>query len=76
MTDSRVDKMTAKNRMRPDINRSYIRQCESAGLTVIDPDDEGMRTRVQAAVCDLVKVPDCNCEAITRATLAALRGGA
>lgn len=38
MTDSRLEKMGKFNRMKPDINESYLRQCEGAGLVVIDPD--------------------------------------
>jgi uncharacterized protein YllA (UPF0747 family) len=75
MTDSRVEKIFRLGFLHDWAERS-VKAFEAAGLVVIDPDDEGMRTRVQAAVCELVKVPDCNCEAITRATLAALRAGA
>lgn len=41
--DSRLVKMHAQNRMKDDINASYIYQCENSGLLVIDPDTDPVR---------------------------------
>jgi hypothetical protein len=47
--DSRLEKMAKFNRMKPDINKSYLYQCEAAGLVVIDPDDEATIVRLAKA---------------------------